>query len=127
LSYRRELGTTGERLVAEWYEARGYRLASANWRCSEGEIDLVLEDPRRNLVVFCEVKTRASQRFGSPLDAVTSSKQRRLRRLATRWLAQRRAGPSARGPRHSELRFDVAAVRHRGSEGLEVEVLEGAF
>lgn len=85
-----------------------------NWRTRQGEIDLVLR--RDDLVVFCEVKTRTSTVFGEPFEAVTRTKQARLRRLAADWLR------SAPGAGRYELRFDVASVR-----GATVEVLEAAF
>ena len=90
-------------------------MVDRNWRCSEGELDVVVE--RGSTVVFCEVKARRNDAFGSPFEAVTPAKQRRLRRLAARWLHAR---PAAR-PR--DVRFDVAAVH----AGVRVEVLEGAF
>ena len=114
---RRGLGTTGEEAVARWYEARGYVVASRNWRVREGELDLVLR--RGRTLVFCEVKTRRGDAFGTPFEAVTASKQRRLRTLAVRWLSEHRV-------RARELRFDVAAVRMCGAVS-EIEVLEGAF
>ena len=114
---RRELGTSGEDAVASWYEERGYTVASRNWRVREGELDLVLQ--RGRTLVFCEVKTRRGDAFGTPFEAVTVAKQRRLRTLAVRWLSEHRAGAG-------ELRFDVAAVRMRGRVG-EIEVIEGAF
>jgi putative endonuclease len=61
-------------------------LLDRNWRCPEGELDLVLRDGP--VVVVCEVKTRRDASFGSPLEAVTSAKLRRLRRLAARWLRE---------------------------------------
>jgi putative endonuclease len=76
------------------------------------------------------VKTRLGDAFGSPFEAVTPAKQRRIRRLAARWLADHRAGAGGgaeirTGP--GSVRFDVAAVT-RGEEGaLHVEVIEGAF
>lgn len=111
---RQALGAGGEAVVARWYEARGYAVAARNWRCRAGELDLVLQRDRE--VVFCEVKTRSSDRFGSPAEAVTVAKQRRLRRLAATWMA---ATPSGAG---REVRFDVAAVM-----GASVDVIEGAF
>jgi putative endonuclease len=114
---RRRLGSDGEDAVALWYEARGYEVVSRNWRVREGELDLVLR--RGRTLVFCEVKTRRGDAFGSPFEAVTITKQRRLRTLAMRWLSEHQV-------RAGELRFDVAAVRMRGSVG-EIEVLEAAF
>ena len=109
----------GEAAVASWYEAGGYRVVSRNWRCREGEIDLVVRG--HGQLVFCEVKTRDGTAFGSPFEAVTAFKQRRLRVLATRWLAEHGDGG---GP---ALRFDVAAVRKRRGFAPEIEVIEGAF
>ena len=115
---RRRLGTTGEEAVARWYEERGYSVLARNWRVREGEIDLVLG--RNRVVVFCEVKTRRGDAYGSPFEAVTATKQRRLRTLATRWLAENRV-------RATELRFDVAAVRMPRGHAPEIEVIEAAF
>ncbi|HET6954296.1 MAG TPA: YraN family protein [Acidimicrobiales bacterium] len=122
MSGARRLGARGEQLAADWYAARGYRLVARNWRCREGELDLVVARPGE--LVFCEVKTRSSDRFGVPAEAVTAAKQRRIRLLATRFLAT--GGASGSGPGHAgggrRLRFDVAAVT-----GDRVEVLEAAF
>jgi putative endonuclease len=115
---RRALGQQGEDLVAAWYEAAGYRILDRNWRCRDGEIDLVLGHGRT--VVFCEVKTRRSTRFGAPVEAVTATKQRRLRTLALQWLA-------AHSQRGGDLRFDVASVLFRREGKPEIEVLEGVF
>ena len=85
-----------------------------NWRCREGELDLVLRYGR--LFVFCEVKTRTSTAFGVPAEAVNRTKQAKLRRLAARWLED--DAPV----RAVEIRFDVASVL-----AGKIEVLEGAF
>jgi putative endonuclease len=108
------LGAQGEQRAAAWYEARGYVVVARNWRCTDGELDLVVATPAE--LVFCEVKTRSSDRFGLPAEAVTPAKQRRLRRLAGRFLAE------AGGSGGRSLRFDVAAVL-----GERVEVIEAAF
>lgn len=110
---RRELGRNGEEAVAAWYVEHGYQLVARNWRCREGELDLIVR--RGRTYVFCEVKTRASDAFGLPAEAVTRSKQVRIRHLAARWLAEDRVRAVA-------IRFDVASVM-----GGQVEVLEGAF
>ena len=119
---RRRLGSIGEAAAAAWYEARGYEILDRNWRVRGGELDLVARSGRtgsRNIIVFCEVKTRSSDRFGIPAEAVTVSKQRRLRTLAAQWLA---AHPGLGG----EVRFDVASVTP-ARETPAVTVLEAAF
>ena len=115
---RRRLGVAGEDAVARWYEHAGYEVVDRNWRCRDGELDLVVI--RGDTLVFCEVKTRASSRFGAPFEAVTTTKQRRLRNLALRWLAQHDV-------HRRTLRFDVASVTRTAADELAVEVLEGAF
>ena len=91
----------------------GFTVLDRNWRCRDGELDLVLGRP--GLVVFCEVKSRTSDAFGVPASAVTPAKQRRIRHLAMRWLDEHDV-------RAANLRFDVASV----VEG-RVEVIESAF
>jgi putative endonuclease len=109
----RQLGRRGEDLAARWYEDHGWEILATNWRCAEGELDLVCR--RGRTVAFCEVKARSDGRFGSPFEALGPAKQRRLRRLAVRFLAESRAGAGV-------VRFDVASVL-----GGELVVLEGAF
>ncbi|HXW35044.1 MAG TPA: YraN family protein [Acidimicrobiales bacterium] len=128
---RQALGARGEQAVASHYLDAGYELLSRNWRCSEGELDLVLVDRSKHLLVFCEVKTRRTDAFGSPLEAVTYAKRKRLRRLAALWLGSQpgSAVPSqgfASSRRSFDLRFDVAAVRvHAGR--LDIEIVESAL
>jgi putative endonuclease len=117
---RRHLGSRGEEAVARWYAEAGYAVLDRNWRCSEGEIDLIAVEPAGGVVVICEVKTRSSTLFGSPEEAVTVAKQRRLRRLAARWLAEHRTPIRA-------VRFDVAAVMADRSGRLAVEIVADAF
>ena len=100
------------------YRARGYRLLACNWRCRLGELDLVLS--RQSLVVFCEVKARASHDPRTAFEAVTPSKQRRLRRLAQAFLA-------AHGMSPEQVRFDVVGVIPEGAGRAAVSVLEDAF
>ena len=124
----------GEQAVAQWYEARGFEVAARNWRSRTGEIDLVLR--LGQLVVICEVKTRSSERFGAPVEAVTPAKARRIRRLSAEWLAASRASgtfdqPSGRraagrGTGGVDVRFDVASVMMSGGD-LVVDVMENAF
>ena len=117
---RLDLGARGEELAASWYVGAGYSVLDRNWRCREGELDLVLA--RERLVVFCEVKTRTGAGFGVPAEAVTLAKQRRLRHLATRWLVERPAGEV-----WPDLRFDVACITLRPGAPPDVEIIEAAF
>jgi putative endonuclease len=115
----RALGDVGEDVAAAWYVARDYRVVARNWRCSDGEIDLLVA--RGGELVVCEVKTRRGNGFGAPFEAVTAAKQRRIRRLAARWLAEQV------GVRPDTVRFDVASVLARRGFRPEIEVLEGVF
>jgi putative endonuclease len=114
---RQARGRRGEDLVAHWYTRRGYRVLDRNWRSRQGELDLVVE--ASGLLVFCEVKTRTSDRFGTPAEAVTREKQLRIRRLAREWMTVTRT-------RAPQVRFDVASVL-LGSDGPTVDVLVDAF
>ena len=88
-----------------------------NWRCSQGELDLVAT--RGDLVVFCEVKTRRSRSWGEPSEAVHPRKQARIRRLAGRWLAEHRG-------RIRNVRFDVVSVVRSGDR-VEAAHIPNAF
>jgi putative endonuclease len=110
---RRVLGAEGEAQAACWYVQQGYEVVDRNWRCREGELDLVVRRGRQ--LVFVEVKTRTSTRFGTPAEAVTPTKQRRLRTLALRYL-------EATGQRSTSMRFDVVAIL-----AGQLRVIEAAF
>ena len=114
-SARLQLGAAGEQRAAAWYRSHGYAVVARNWRCREGEIDLICA--REGTLVICEVKTRSSLAYGHPAEAVTPTKQQRLRTLARIWLAAQDPPVRARA-----IRFDVAAVLP-GS----VDVIEAAF
>ena len=112
-THNRTYGIDGEDAVAAWYRAQGYDVVARNWRCRDGELDLVVR--RGGDLVFVEVKARRSDRFGLPAEAVTPAKQRRLRGLAARYLRDT-------GARARSLRFDVVAIL-----AGHVEVIEAAF
>ncbi|GLW04929.1 UPF0102 protein [Microtetraspora sp. NBRC 13810] len=101
-----ELGRTGEQVAVEFLRARGMQILDRNWRCREGEIDVVARDGRA--LVMVEVKTRSGRTHGTALEAVSRAKLARLHVLAGRWLA---AG--GRG-RFEAVRFDVVALERFG-------------
>ena len=112
------MGRYGEELAARHLTGAGMALLDRNWRCREGEIDLVLRDG--DALVVCEVKTRTSARFGTPLEAVTREKGARLRRLAACWLAETGMHPP-------EVRFDVVGVTRRPRGAAEVVHVRGVL
>jgi putative endonuclease len=121
---RRDRGAVGERIAAEHLEHRGYRIVARNYRTRYGELDLVAADDRA--LVFCEVKTRVvtgSSGPALPFDAIGPLKRRRLRMLATQWLAA-----TEDRPRRDQLRFDAIGVTLAATGRLlALEHLEGAF
>ncbi|GAA3187182.1 YraN family protein [Dactylosporangium siamense] len=112
------VGRYGERLAGRHLLARGLVLLDRNWRCQSGELDIVARDGP--VLVFVEVKTRRSGRFGVPAEAVGVDKARRLRRLAAQWLAAHAAG------NRQEIRFDVVSVLLGGAT-VSVEHLRGVL
>lgn len=78
------LGDWGERVAADHLKNDGYQILDTNWRCSIGELDIIAKDGET--VVACEVKTRTSAKFGTPLEAINSEKIRRLRQLIYAYL-----------------------------------------
>lgn|SRR5512134_3614455 len=119
---RRSLGARGEQAALDVYRRRGFVLVARNWRCSVGEIDLVVR--RGDLLVFCEVKARRGTARGAGYDAVDPRKRRKLRSLAEVFLLTHDVGACT-------VRFDVASVAFRSATtpggAHEVELFEDAF
>lgn len=114
---RSALGRRGEDLAAEMLERKGYVVVERNYVCPHGEIDIVAADGRT--LVFCEVKTRRTRRWGEPALAVDYRKRARYRRLALHWMHERRPGSL-------EVRFDVVSVIV-GPREPEVDHVTDAF
>ena len=112
------VGAYGERVAVRFLIAQGMHILERNWRGARGEIDIIAADG--DVIVFCEVKTRRTESFGTPSDALVPAKVRRLRRLAAQWLA-------ARGLRPGPVRFDVVSIWPRSSGPADVDHLRGAF
>jgi putative endonuclease len=121
---RQRLGARAEDLVAARLVAAGWEIVERNARTRYGELDLVALDDR--VLVFVEVKAgRAGSTYGPerPVIAIDSRKQRRIRRLATAWMGERRDLP-----RYEEIRFDAVGVTYdRAGQITDYEHLEGAF
>ncbi len=116
------VGAYGERLAARYLVESGMQILDRNWRCDQGEIDIVAMDDA--CLVIIEVKTRRSLVFGSPVEAVTAVKAARLRRLAACWLTDHRPLVDS----VADVRIDVIGVLRppRGPAQIEHLVAVGA-
>jgi putative endonuclease len=114
---RRALWSLGEDVAVSFYARRGFRILARNYRAPGGEIDVIAR--RGSLLVFCEVKARATDRFGLPAEAVNHQKQARVRRLAGAWLSRSRPG-------RVRVRFDIVSVIV-SRDRVELTHLPGAF
>ncbi|AIJ21726.1 YraN family protein [Amycolatopsis methanolica] len=112
------LGRRGEDIAARHLQKLGFVVLARNWRCRQGELDLIATDGRT--LVVCEVKTRTRESFGDPAEAVTEDKIARIRRLAGQWLSIHRVG-------WCRVRFDVIAVYADGDGEPRVRHIPGAF
>ena len=112
----------GEELAVRHLIAGGAEILDRNWRCGDGELDIVALDG--GTLVFCEVKTRTGAWRGTPAEAVDARKVARIRRLAVRWLAEH-------PPRSGPVRFDLVAVSRDVTPGqpgsVHVDHRRGAF
>ena len=110
------VGRYGEDVAAAFVARAGWTVLARNWRCTEGELDIVALDG--DAVVAIEVKTRRSTAYGHPAEAVTYRKLARLRRLTARWLREHDV-------RASSVRVDVIAVVLPRQGAAQVEHLVG--
>ena len=108
--YQKNLGDFGEKIAADYLIRQGYQIECENFRCQRGEIDLIASF--NNLIVFVEVKTRSSEIYGRPAEAVTLTKRKHMRKSAEFYLYEKRIEPSSR-----ELRFDVIEIYAKNHGG----------
>lgn len=120
LSQRAATGRAGEEAAATHLEKQGYRLVIRNWRCTTGEIDLIVEDG--TTLVFVEVRSRTNPtKYGSAIEAITPRKCRQVREVASYYLKQCKISPVS-------VRFDVVAVTFlRDVSVPEIKHIQGAF
>ncbi len=115
---RRDTGIRGEKLAKDFLKKRGYRILETNYRCPEGEIDIITK--HKDSLVFIEVRTKKSLEFGSPEESITLTKRERLRVVASRYRQT-----------HNDLpllwRIDVVAVELNQEGKLSrIELIENA-
>lgn len=118
-STKKELGKAGEKFAENHLRKRGLEILETNFRKREGEIDIIALDGE--IVVFVEVKTRRSQEFGLPIEAVDEKKQEKIYEIAEAYLAEK-------GWMERELRFDVFSIQFcRDTNRWHIKWVKQAF
>lgn len=119
-----QLGRRGEALAEAFLKRKGYKILEKNWKGKTGEIDIIAQD--KKTVVFVEVKTRATEKFGAPVEAVDNHKQKHIVNVAKEYIQQNKLSKTP-------IRFDVVSVRIKAGSlfermrGPEIEHLINAF
>lgn len=99
---KRAIGSAAERKAAAFLQKQGVRILTCNYRCRQGEIDLIAYDG--NFLIFAEVKYRSSLRCADPLSAVDRKKQRQICRVADYFRMEKRV------PENLPVRYDVIGI-----------------
>jgi len=116
-SDNKKTGKIGEDIAIDFLKKKGYKIIERNYKCVFGEVDIVARD--RGDIVFVEVKSRRSEYFGDPTDAVDFNKQKKISKIALNYLNEKRLD-------NHDARFDVIAIKLSPS-GNTVELIENAF
>ena len=115
---RQETGNLGEKLAAGFLQKRGYRILQTNYRCPEGEVDIVAQ--QKDCLVFVEVRTKRSSEFGSPEESITPAKMQKMRRVGAHYRQAHDDIPAS-------WRIDVVAVElDRRNKPRRIELIENA-
>lgn len=115
---RRDTGLLGEKIACEFLGKNGYDIVETNYRCTEGEIDIIAR--QKDILVFVEVRTKKSYQFGIPEESITATKKDRLRAVAERY-----------GQEHDNIpaswRIDVMAIQLDRNDGVKrIQLIENA-
>ncbi len=111
------LGKYGEELAVSLLKEQGYKIIARNYKSQFGEIDIIARD--KETICFVEVKTRRSERFGLPQEAVSSFKQRQIAKCALVFLKER-------GLLDKKARFDVVSINY-SQNNPQTDLLKDAF
>jgi putative endonuclease len=116
---RQELGAAGEKLARDFLKKKGYKIRETNYRCSEGEIDIVAW--KKDCLVFVEVRAKTGSGFGSPEESVTSAKKEKLISSALTYMSQHQDLPKS-------WRIDFVAVElDQNGKAIRIELIENAI
>ncbi len=116
-SLRQLFGKQGENIAIRFLKKSGYKILVTNYRNRLGEIDIIARE--KNVIVFVEVKTRHTNQFGSPKEAVTPNKQKHLSKAALTYLKET-------NQMQAQARFDVVAIQVSASKP-SIELIKNAF
>jgi putative endonuclease len=116
-SDNKKTGKIGEDIAIDFLKKKGYKIIERNYKCVFGEVDIVARN--KDDIVFVEVKSRRSEYFGDPTDAVDFNKQKKISKIALNYLNEKRVD-------NHDARFDVIAIKLSPS-GNTVELIENAF
>lgn len=119
MSLHIKLGDFGEKQAARYLKSKNYRILYKNYRCRYGEIDIIAKD-REDTLIFIEVKTRSSERYGRGMESVTSKKQQRLKKTGLYFLQKNKIF-------FTGLRFDVIDILVKQNEFPEIIHIKNAF
>jgi putative endonuclease len=114
---KQRVGRQGEDLAADYLQRLGYKILERNYRSRHAEIDVIAK--HKGELVFVEVKSRRSLRYGGPKQALTPAKQRKISMAALTYLKRK-------GAMNRRARFDVVTIQHRDGN-LHIEVIDNAF
>jgi len=114
---RREIGALGEQLACDFLGNNGYRIIQRNYRCPGGEADIIAM--QSETLVFVEVRTKASRRFGTPEESITTAKMEKLRNVAAYYWQSLEKPPE-------NWRIDVVAIQLDGQRVSRIELIENA-
>lgn len=115
---KQSVGIKGEEAARAFLQSRGYKIEAVNYRTRTGEIDIIAR--HKSVLVFVEVKTRKSQTYGLPYEAVQVRKQTKIRQVAMQFLADKATGCSG-------IRFDVISILISVTGEYRIEHIINAF
>jgi putative endonuclease len=116
---RKETGAAGEKIACTYLSNKGYTIIETNYRCREGELDIVAR--QKDTLVFTEVRTKKSYQFGTPEESITALKKEHLRAAAEHYLQDHKKLPA-------DWRIDVIAVQMNASGKVNrIEHIENAI
>ena len=114
---RRKLGEKGEEIAVKFLKKNRFKILCRNYRCRFGEVDIIAL--HKKTLSFIEVKTRSSEVYGLPQDAILAEKQRKISKVALEFIQRYKL-------EDKDARFDVMAIQF-SSEGYSIDFIKNAF